>query len=476
MTQVSRNQIDACESAMSAHAVRMSRRAWITVYLIFLTSLMHLGAAIAANAVGSSFSALSPTVKAPFYLLPGMAILTMLGLGMPKPRHFPRVLYLLFLLSTSVFVTGLMVGGVKVATGATLPLYYIGDALKYFSSWGSYLAVSASAYLLCKADKQAAPERRLVQLCFILAAIEACAVVVLAARLPYWQKIHLSAIPLIGFGLLYVRAGFLMRTFALLLGASAAAWSGKRSGLATPVLASAAVFLLLVPRVVPKFATRLSIRSAHARTIAALGAVLVMGAAIIGYMGDEQARRFTLMYSSLSEFVVQKLSGSDVTDQSMNSRYAESGNVKKFYEGRPLHALLGGGFGVETPMYYETGVTSVSGRMHHVHAAWWVYFLRNGLLGVTVLALYFLAVSRIALAGIQRGSAASPWLLYMLIAQAVASYKSNIMLDSIEFTIPVLLGVTLASLRRWPRHVAHRRGTGAISFADRRNVGRPSQL
>ena len=457
--------------------MHISSRSWITAYLLFFASLMYLCAAIAANAVGSSFSALSPAVKAPFYLLPGIAILTMLGLRMPKPRHFPGVLFLIFLLSTSVLLAGLIVGGVKTATGATLSLYYIGDSLKFFSSWGSFLAVSASTYLLCKEDKQGDAESRLIQLCFILAAIEASAVVVLATRLDYWQKIHLGATPLIGFGLLYVRAGFLMRIFALLLGASAAALSGKRSGLAIPVLASATVFLLLAPHLVRQLAARPSIHVSHARSIAVLGVILVMGSVMIGYMGDQQTSRFTLMYSSLSNFVVEKISGSDVTDQSMNSRYAENDNVKMFYEAHPLQLFFGGGFGVETPMHNNTGVMSVSGNMHHVHAGWWVYLLRNGLLGVTVLIIYFLAVSRVAFAGIRRGTAASPWLLYLLIAQAVASYKSNTMLDSIEFAIPALLGVTLASLHRFPRRVVNRRETGTSIFSDSRNeLGRPSQL
>ncbi len=449
--------------------MRTSKRARLTVSFVFLAALAQLCVAIAANAVSSSFTALSPAVKAPFYLLPGVAIFMMLCLGTPTPHKFPRPVYSLLLLSTGVLVVGLLIGGVKTASGATLPLYYIGDSLKFFSSWGSLLVVAASTYLLCKAS-DARAEQRLIQFCFILATIEAFAVVALALRLDYWQKIHLVATPLIGFGLLYVRAGLPTRLFALLLGASAAALSGKRSGLAVPILASGVVAFILAPRGLLHLIAKPSITKPVARTLTIVGIAVPMGITLTSVIGDQQADRFVLMYESLSDFVVEKISGSGVTDQSMNSRYAENENVKTFYEAHPLQVLLGGGFGVETPMYNDTGVTSVSGKMHHVHGAWWVYLLRNGLLGVALLIIYFIVVSRVALDGVRRGSATGPLLLYLLIAQAAASYKSNTMLDSIEFTIPVLFGATLASLHRLPRQQVDSRRIDNIATSDRPTV------
>lgn len=437
-------------ASMSAtYPTRSSRRFQFAVMLAFAATLIHLLAAVAANAVNSSFAELNPLLKAPFYLLPGLVLLSMLlRSGIPLPRRLPSPWHVLALYSSAVLLIGAIVGGIKVAIDSSLLLYYIGDGLKFMSSWLSFLTVAALAYLLCKEDDSGKESRRLVRLCLILAVVEALSIAALAARLDYWQKIHLGSASAIGFGLLYAPSGTLVRVLVLLLGLSAAALSGKRAGLALPLIAATATVLVMMPGTILRAGMTRSLKKAHLRAFLVVASVIIAGSVSINMFGDRFSSRYDTMYQSLLTFVTEKFAGVEVTDQSMNSRYAEMDNIRQFYSDHPLQVILGGGFGAETPMYEDTGVVAVDGRMHHVHAGWWVYLLRNGVIGVLLLLIYFAVTARIALTGIRYGIPTSPWLFFLLICQAAASYKSNTMLDSIEFTIPVLLGATLAALYR----------------------------
>lgn len=452
--------LEPMASMSPIYPTRSRKRFRFPIVIAFVAAMTYLLAAVAANAVSSTFSELNPLLKAPFYLLPGLALLAMLRSGMPQPRRLPRPWYVLALCFSAALLVGTTVGGIKVAVGSSLPLYYIGDGLKFISSWLSFLSVSALAYLLCKDDDGGKERYRLIRLCLILAVVEAAAVVILAARLDYWQKIHLGAASAIGFGLLYAPSGTLVRVLVLLLGLSAAALSGKRAGLALPIIAVGATVLVMMPRAILLAGKARSLNKAHLRAFIVTASVVIICSFLISMFGDRFSSRFETMYQSLLTFVSEKLTGVEVTDQSMNSRYAEMDNIRQFYADHPLQVILGCGFGAETPMYKDSGVLGVDGRMHHVHAGWWVYLLRNGLLGVLLLLIYFFITIRTALIGIRYGIPTSPWLFFLLICQAAASYKSNTMLDSIEFTIPVLFGATLAALHqrslRYSKHSHHR--------------------
>lgn len=418
----------------------------LAVYAAFFASLVYSLAAAYANLIGSGLDDFSSFVRAPLYVLPALVVMVLLYTGVSRVTPIPGVWCVLFISSCLIGFIAAITGSLNVAIGRSLPIYYIGDLLKFLSSWASFLAVSLCAYMLATYSSGRDREKLLL-LCLVLALFDAFAVIGLSMVLPYWQKIHISAPFLIGYALFYSSMTAKGRLVLLALGIAAAVAAGKRAGLAVPVIAVTITLMLVMPRAIMKAAMVKGVTRGSVTIMAAIAMMCVVAGVFVNIAGVDIYHRFFNMYNSLSAFVVEFFSGNEITDQSMNSRFAERSNVIEFYNENPLSAFLGGGFGVETPMYNDTGVVSASGKMHHVHMAWWVYYLRNGVLGVGLLFSYFLVVGGTAYVAIKNNVGLGSLLLFMVLCSLAASYKSNIMLASIEFTLPILFGIVLADIR-----------------------------
>jgi len=129
-------------------------------------------------------------------------------------------------------------------------------------------------------------------------------------------------------------------------------------------------------------------------------------------------------------------------DASMEHRLEELKNVRAFFLDAPLFLVFGGGFGVETDMIYDTGVDSVTGRMHQVYVGWGAYLLRNGILGVALLGLLCRRLGSIVLKPPR-----APYVAQLRICATfitlliILSFKDQFMLEMMF--LPVVIGLAI---------------------------------
>lgn len=155
----------------------------------------------------------------------------------------------------------------------------------------------------------------------------------------------------------------------------------------------------------------------------------------------------------------EKLSGIALhgeEDRTLEYRHNEIRAIHAHFShpGRAGWCLTGLGFGAEiNPGILNIGSgNSSNGMMHHAHNAFAVYFLRNGLLGWTLLATFIVYCLLLPIPGLResyRDSTACCWLFLGLLL--VAGYTGNLMLESVELPFVAALAMTLGrsgSVRR----------------------------
>ncbi|HBD12398.1 MAG TPA: hypothetical protein DCZ13_09640 [Porticoccaceae bacterium] len=165
--------------------------------------------------------------------------------------------------------------------------------------------------------------------------------------------------------------------------------------------------------------------------------------------------RVTALIGSVSGIIEGFIDPDVEIDVSYQSRLYERDNVEAYYESNLMDLPLGAGMGAEIPMVFDTSVQTPSGRMHHAHISWIVYLLRNGLLGVLLLASYFLVTGSVIARKVFLNGGGTGLLLagfMQLLSDLVTSFKANVMLESFS----ILPAVAIA----WAMTANVKRSTG----------------
>ena len=117
-------------------------------------------------------------------------------------------------------------------------------------------------------------------------------------------------------------------------------------------------------------------------------------------------------------------------DMSWEGRWVEWDNIVDHMKTKPETWLWGTGFGSEIEAQYPGLVLTPDGKMHTVHQAWAAYFLRSGVLGLLLFSYFFAKIIWVFIRG---GRQYLNWQYYtvtFVTISIIASFSSNVMLDS----------------------------------------------
>jgi len=336
--------------------------------------------------------------------------------------------------SAVTFAIGMLIG----LSQFHLPRYLLGDAFRYGISWASLYVCLVASFSLVQTSPRTA--ERYFDAFLLIAVADAAATYWLSRTFPHARISTSAYVFAILWGLINLERRPLVAILAFLIGTWSMLVGGKRGPfIAIPPVAAVAVFLLVW-----------SGRPVVARAIRFLcytGAGVVVAVVLmwVTTSWSPGARRFTAERARVLTGDVATIAGDARRGKAAGTyegRLDEMDNVFLYFGSNPFAVPVGAGFGIEVPMVHDTGVASLTGKMHHVHMAWGAYLLRNGVNGVLLLGCYFLVL--IAYAARMR----APYGKYAIFACAmgawnmIMAFKGNMMLEAIPMVIA--LAVALA--------------------------------
>jgi len=275
---------------------------------------------------------------------------------------------------------------------------------------------------------------KLVDLVALVACGSALITIYLYVLYPNWRiatTLYLFAIP---WGLLQTRWPRWVGLASFALGILTVALSGRRG----PVVALAVVSPLLVWYQIASWRT-LVLNAAWGLLAVAVGLFMFQGALLENDFTEQTRWRAKRLVQN-----VQEVSFSLQEDLSMNYRFAEVSNVVEHFRQAPHLIVTGAGFGAETDMFYDTSVYSTSGRMHQVHIGWAAYLLRNGIIGVALLALFCWNTMKLTLVKARYHPDVMICSTFVAVL-VVLSMKDQLMLEFISLPLVLALGIALST-------------------------------
>lgn len=346
---------------------------------------------------------------------------------------------------TNVFIAVLVLGSLtatlRIIVGDTIIRYAVADLFRFVIPWFSLYAFYRACSVLSPLDSSNIKFFRIVFYALIaLFVADAFATIYISAMFP-WAKISTVAyISLVFYGVFFFFHRPYLASVCLVLGLTALLVAGKRGNLlAAPLSVFAVMFLYLVTR------SRSSVKasSKFEQMKVGIGSMIAIAFSVFFLIYLSSLEQFsTRGLSVLSDFTDTIegifLSGSLANDQSMAGRVNENLNIIEFFYSHPWYVLFGAGFGAEVEMRYVSGVYSISGGMHHAHMAWAVYFLRNGVLGLILLAGFFYVVTLLLWRQLKQvRNPYSGLALCLLVFFLILSFKSNFLLERAPLEIVV---------------------------------------
>ena len=335
--------------------------------------------------------------------------------------------------------------------------YVFGDIFRFLVSWGGLFGIIGARMLL---GEQAESSRRmLIRAIAVIAVVDALVTMLLYLRFNLFKISTSAYMPGLFLGLAYLSRYPFRALVPLLFGLGAIAVSGKRSPLivlavVTGFTFTVSVFVSMLRGQNLRFSarrfSRLLLACAAATTVIAVLVVPIQAAG-----GGMFTNRVTALIGSVSGIIEGFIDPDVEIDVSYQSRLYERDNVEAYYESNLMDLPLGAGMGAEIPMVFDTSVQTPSGRMHHAHISWIVYLLRNGLLGVLLLASYFLVTGSVIARKVFLNGGGTGLLLagfMQLLSDLVTSFKANVMLESFS----ILPAVAIA----WAMTANVKRSTG----------------
>lgn len=317
--------------------------------------------------------------------------------------------------------------------------YFFGDFLRFFMPWFTFF-LCLQAFTTVAAVQGARPLFGYYEFFLVMAVLDACATVFAAYLYPGLHVSNWFFMFGVAWALLDDRRGSLLTLSVLALCVVAAIMSGKRTNLflmAFTFVGSLLYFPVCLRRSPPNLG----------RTSA-----IVVAAVLFVLASRGSFSRTGLVQSALNtgEQLVHILGGD--YDRSYQFRVNEVANVRDFYYRNTRWLATGLGFGCEIPMLHDAGpmAATPSGNMHHVHKGFWVYLLRNGLLGVGLLAAFSLTFVFTSLSvnkvDLRVRNQVMVCLVYAL-GRIAAAYGGNLMLEDLDLPVLAALayGLTVCS-------------------------------
>jgi len=317
--------------------------------------------------------------------------------------------------------------------------YFFGDFLRFFVPWVTFF-LCLQAFTTIAFVQGPRPLLRYFDLFLAVAVFDACVTV---AAGYFYPNLHVSNWFFmfgVAWALLDDRRGSLVTLPVLALCIVAAIMSAKRTNLflvAITFLGSLLYFPICLRRAPPNLG----------RTCAIVGA-----AVLFVLMSGSRSERTSLVQSALNtgQQLVNIIGGD--YDRSYQFRVNEVANVVDFYHRNTGWLATGLGFGCEIPMLHDAGpmAATPSGNMHHVHKGFWVCLLRNGLLGVGLLAVFSLTIVRMCFSlnkvDLLVRNQVVVCLVYAL-GRIAAAYGGNLMLEDLDLPVVAALayGLTVCS-------------------------------
>lgn len=351
----------------------------------------------------------------------------------------PKVWFILVYWAAFTFLMGIIIGMLDSSHSWR---YILGDSFRYGISWGSLYAGLVAAVCLARTSQDSL--EHYFDSFLVLAIADVIATYWLVSMFP-WAKISTSFyLFAIVWGAMYVAKRPYFAITALILGIGATLISGKRGQLITVTLISPGLFFLLATS--GWFSIRRFIR-------VFVVVVILMGTSWVTLQQFPDMRsmvqeRSEKLIDNVLEITSNFSGEGRIEDESAEGRIVEMKNIELFFRDNPPLVLFGAGFGAEIPMVYWTGVLSNSGRMHHVHVAWAVYFLRNGINGVFLLVVYFtvciLAIKKYSLPN----GRFSVFLATIMFGEFILAFKGNIMLEALPMVPAICVALTVGQNKR----------------------------
>jgi hypothetical protein len=327
----------------------------------------------------------------------------------------------------SVFTMVLVIGVVAGLINFSGPQHYFGDILKLSISWGAlYMTLRAGTTLVRRAGHKAL-DPFLYGLLFV--SVFDAGQTILFGTLKKGAHIANSLYFIaFGWGLFQetIPAWISLPISALCAKAALVSW--KRSNLVALFLTGGACMISL----------------AMARRWGRITAILC-GFLAVGFLmtGSFSAEAVNVLHGGTNSTkrlstVVNIVNGKSF-DSSYEARRNEENNVLDFLDKNPEWWLTGVGFGGEIPAKYHTGNVQDNGTIHHVHNGIFLYLLRDGLIGVFLLALLAWRILKL-FQGI-----GSPYLLWAAVffvlsfERLIASISGNFMVGATD--APILIGL-----------------------------------
>ncbi|MDB0034858.1 O-antigen ligase family protein [Amylibacter sp.] len=296
--------------------------------------------------------------------------------------------------------------------------YIAGDVIRLMVPWMAYFSIR----IVSKDENYKHATNSIIKACLLIGIVDAFLII---ASGTVFQSIRISSdlfLILLPVALLNLSSKVRITDILLLiLVATCVVYTGKRATLVGVIILTTMTFYL------KGLNTRFIIISLL--LITPIGMVLLVA-------GDElQIQRFDY-------FTVQAKSLTNLAeDQSIWGRFYEYFNIIGSYREKPYSYVTGQGFGAEVEMTYSTGVYSINNKMHHAHSAFLVYYWRNGLLGLLLLAIIIKKIySSVKSTRYQNLSNQEITVIALSVYGLALAVKSNYMLENIFF------GVLLAIL------------------------------
>lgn len=319
--------------------------------------------------------------------------------------------------------------------------YLVADAFRFSVPWLVVAAVLRITSVLAAASLSRT-KTLFVRTLTILSVVDASATLYLRLTLPRWMRIstvmHLGLLP-IGLDRSLITPAY--STCLSAAGIAAAAAAGKRGNVLALIVAMCVLLCLYNTRIL--------------RKVLLLAFVLLVSVIVLRLFLPNQYDEVRLAFDQVVS------TGSrlwqDGGDQSTAGRLAEAQNIFSFFAQNPSLVLAGGGFGAEVPMLENSGVYSRNGAMHQSHTLWLTYFLRNGFIGVSVLALLFGSALVDTYRAARTGHDTSAIVVsFLVILFVVLSLKSQVFLES------PLFALCISAQRAWCMAPVPRRHTATF--------------
>lgn len=413
------------------------------IWFTFAGMVVGTGIHYASLYLGFASSTIMPVyTKALFGVIASMGFILFFLIPKGERPLLPKGWTLIFSLALSVFVLGMVMAFFRLNSIR----YVVGDAFRYGLTWLSLYVYICCIGGLIKAGK-INTIYSIIEGMAIIAVVSSIFAIYMARQFPL-AKISVVT-PIIGlcWAIFQNRRSWIFSVLCFVICLAGMLLSGKRGIFVALIVMSPMILLFFGITLIKSVPLRVKIKKYGLSLIA--GALLccilflvfapLVQISSTGFGFELYKKRFNVMVNSVLFLVSEERS----TDISWQGRLGEAEVIKSFYMDNGGLILVGAGFGAEIEPTQSGMVLTESGKMHHVHIGWFLYLLRNGLIGLLLYAVFWVKIFSLIIK--RHGPQYSNWVfmfIILLVYFFIGSLKGNNMIgDNLTpFCTAILLG------------------------------------